>query len=91
MIGISSSLIWSKTLRELIFNPCGEVWRAQLVKSTHLTSRLVSLESFLSLRSVQDAKYSGVQKGMGSYRTYSISGKTAGFIPEFAVEELHMQ
>ena len=24
MIGISGSLIWSKTLMELIFNPCGE-------------------------------------------------------------------
>ena len=26
MIGISGSLIWSKTLTELIFNPCGEFW-----------------------------------------------------------------
>ena len=26
VIGISRSLIWSKTLMELIFNPCGEFW-----------------------------------------------------------------
>ena len=24
VIGISGSLVWSKTLMELIFNPCGE-------------------------------------------------------------------
>ena len=26
VIGISESLIWSKTLMDLIFNPCGEFW-----------------------------------------------------------------
>ena len=26
VIGFSGSLIWSKTLMELIFNPCGEFW-----------------------------------------------------------------
>ena len=26
VIGISGSLIWSETLMELIFNPCGEFW-----------------------------------------------------------------
>ena len=47
--GISGSLIWSKTLMELIFNPCvkfGDVRRAQLAKSTLLTSTLVSLINF---------------------------------------------
>ena len=48
--GISGSLIWSKTLMELVFNPCGkfrcEVRRAQLAKSTLLTSSLVPLGSF---------------------------------------------
>ena len=41
VIGISGSLIWSKTLMELIFNPVvnfGEVQKAQLAKSTLLTS-----------------------------------------------------
>ena len=48
VIGISGSLIWSKTLMELIFNPVvnfGEVRRAQLAKSTLLTSSLVPLGS----------------------------------------------
>ena len=45
MIGISGSLIWSKTLMELIFNPC-EVRYAQLAKSTLLSSTLVPLGSF---------------------------------------------
>ena len=47
MIGISGFLIWSKTLMELIFNPCDkfrcEVRRVQLAKSTLLTSTLVPL------------------------------------------------
>ena len=49
VIGISGSLIWSKTLMELVFNSCvnfGEVRRAQLAKSTLLTSTLVPLGSF---------------------------------------------
>ena len=40
VIGISGSLIWSKTLMELIFNPCGEIWRAHLAKSTLLSFML---------------------------------------------------
>ena len=31
---------------------------------------------------------SGVRKATGSYRTYSIPGKTATLFPEFAVEDL---
>ena len=31
---------------------------------------------------------SGVQKARGSYCTYSIPGKTAALVPEFAVEDL---
>ena len=49
LIGISGSLIWSKTLMELMFNPVmnfAEVRRAQLAKSTLLTSSLVPLGSF---------------------------------------------
>ena len=33
-------------------------------------------------------KKSGVRKAMGSYRTYSIPGKTTAVIPKFAVEDL---
>ena len=49
VIGISGSLIWSKTLMELKFNLLvnfGEVRRAQLTKSTLLTSTLGPLGSF---------------------------------------------
>ena len=52
---------------ELIFNPWGEFQlsqRAQLAKSTHLTS-------WDLLRSVQMLKRSGVQKATGSYCTYT--------------------
>ena len=37
LIGSSGSLIWSKPLMELMFNPCGKFWwtpEAQLAKST---------------------------------------------------------
>ena len=67
-----------------VVNFC-EVWSAQLVKSTLLTSTLVHLGSF---KFVQMLKREWVRKGTGSYRTYSIPGKTAGLIPEFAVEDL---
>ena len=41
MSGISGSLIWSKTLMELIFNPCGEFQRSpegpvSQIHSSHL-------------------------------------------------------
>ena len=56
MIGISGSLIWSKTLMELIFNPVvnfGEVQRAQLATSTLFTSTMEPLGSF---KACSDAK-----------------------------------
>ena len=49
LIGIFGSLIWWKTLMELILTPVvniSEVRRAQLAKSTLLTSSLVPLGSF---------------------------------------------
>ena len=61
MIGISGSLIWSKTLMELIFNPVvnfGEVRRAQLVKSTLLASTMVPLEYFQIFKDCSDAEES---------------------------------
>ena len=80
---------------ELIFNPFvnfGEVRSALLAKSTLLTSTLVPLGSIRSFKVCSDAKErereSGVRKATGSYRNYSIPGKTAALIPEFAVEEL---
>ena len=58
---------------ELMLTPVvnfGEVWRAQLAKSTLLTSSFVPLGSFRSFKVCSDAKES-VRKAMGSYRTYS--------------------
>ena len=83
MIEISGSLIWSKTLMELIFNPCpvanfGEDRRAQLAKSTLLTSTLVPLGSFQIFKFCSDAKE----------RMRCIPSKTADWVPEFAVEDL---
>ena len=49
VIGISGSLIWSKTLMELIFNlvvNIDEVRRTKLAKSTLFTSTMVLLGSF---------------------------------------------
>ena len=59
MIGISGSLIWSKTLIELIFNLVvifGKVRRAQLAKSSLLTSSLVPLGFLRSFKVCSDAK-----------------------------------
>ena len=50
MIGISGSLIGSKILMELIFNPCGEFQWAQLDKSTLLISTLVPLGYFQNFK-----------------------------------------
>ena len=89
VIGISGSLIWSETLIELIFNPCGEfgeVRRAQLAKPTlHLHAGAPGIFSDL-LRSLQMLKKeSGARKATRSYRTYSSLVKLQ---PEFAVENL---
>ena len=71
MIGISGSLIWSETLMELIFNPVGEVQRAQLAKSNLLISMLVPWDLFRSFKICSDAKERvGVRKARGSYCTY---------------------
>ena len=60
MIGISGSLIWSTTLMKLIFltpvENYGEVRRAQLTKSTILTSTMVPLGLFRSFNVYSDAK-----------------------------------
>ena len=40
------------------------------------------------LSSVQMLKRQWMRKETGSYRTYSISGKTAALVPQFAVEDM---
>ena len=92
VIAISGSLIWSKTLMELIFNPCGEFrWSSEgsvsQIYSPHLHVGALGIFSDL-LRSVQMLKRDWVQKATGSYRTYYIPIKTAALVPEFAVEDL---
>ena len=75
---------------ELIFNPCGEFRLSpdgseSQIHSPHLHVGAPGI--FLDLlRSVQILKR--VQKATGSYRTYSILGKTAALVPEFAVDDL---
>ena len=60
LIGISGSLIWSKTLMELMFNPCGEFRRSPegSVSQIHSPHLLVGAPGIFSdlLRSVQMLK-----------------------------------
>ena len=73
-IGITWSLIWTKTLMKLIFNPCGEFeWSVEgPVSQIHFLHLQVGAPGIFSdlLRSVQMLK-SGVWKAMRSYCTYS--------------------
>ena len=75
VIGISGSLIWSKTLMELIFNPCGEFqWSLEgpfsQNHSPHLYAGAPGI--FLDLlRSIQMLKRVWGAEGNGSYSTYS--------------------
>ena len=81
VIAIFGSLIWSKTLMELIFNPCGEFrWSTEgpvsKIHSPHFHAGAPGIFSDL-LRSVQilerereRERESGVRKTTGSYRTY---------------------
>ena len=89
LIRISGSPIWSKTLVELIFNPCSEFrWspegRDSQIHSSHLQVGAPGIFSDL-LRSVQMLKR---EWGAESYRTYTIPCKTVALIPGFAVEDL---
>ena len=72
VIGISGSLIWSKTLMGLIFNPCGEFrWSSESpVSQIHFPHLIVGVSGIFSvlLRFVQMLKR---ELGAGSYRTYS--------------------
>ena len=63
MTGRFRSLIWSKTLMELIFPVMnfGEIRRAQLAKSTLVTSRLVPLGSFKVCSDAKERRGCGKQ------------------------------
>ena len=65
----------------------GEVRRAQLAKSTLLTSLLVPLESF---KVCLDAKVRAGVKSNGKLPHLSIPRKTASWVHEFAVKDLSL-
>ena len=75
VIGISGTLIWSKTLMELIFNPCSEFrWSPEgPVSQIHSLHLLVGAPGIFPdlLRFVQMLKREWVRKATGIYRTYS--------------------
>ena len=86
------SVIWPKTLMELIFNLCGEFrWCPEgpvsQIHSPHLHIGVPGIFSDL-LRSVQMLKREWCVESNGKLRSYSIPGKTATLVPEFAVEDL---
>ena len=92
MIGISRSLIWSKTLMELIFNTCGEFrWSLEGPVSQmhfpHLHDGAPGI--FLDLlRSVQMLKREWGAESNRKLPHLFMCGKTATLVPEFAVEVL---
>ena len=92
MIGISGSLIWSKTLMELIFNPCGEFrWSPEgqfrQIHSPHLHVDAPGIFSDL-LRYVQILQIKWGAESNGKLPHLYIPSKTATLVPEFAVEDL---
>ena len=92
VIGISGSLIWSKTLMELMFNPYGEFrWSPEgSVSQIHYPDLQVGAPRTFSdlLRSVQMLKRERDMESNGKLPHLFIPSKTAALVPEFAVEEL---
>ena len=92
VIGISGSLIWSKTFMKLIFKPCGEFrWNPEgpvsQIQCPHLRVGASGIFSDL-LRSVQMLKREWGAESNGKLPQISIPSKTAAWVPEFAVEDL---
>ena len=92
MIEISGSLIWSKTLVELIFNPCGEFrWSPEgPVSQIHSPHLRVGAPGFFSdlLGVCSDAKERVGCGNQGKLPHLFIPGKTAALVLEFALEDL---
>ena len=92
VIGISGSLIWSKTLMELIFNSWGEFrWNPEgpvsQIYSPHLLVGVPGIFPAL-LRFVQMLKREWGAESNGKLTHLFIPSKTATYIPEFAMEDL---
>ena len=90
--GIFRSLIWSKSLMEVIFNPCGEFqWSPECpvsqIHSPHLHVGAYGIFSDL-LRSVQMLKREWGAESNGTLPRLFIPSKTANLVPEFAVESM---
>ena len=86
MIGISWSLIWSKTL---ISGPCDEFrWSPEDPVSQIYSPQLHigAPEIFEGL--FRRERENGFRKETGNYFVYSIPAKTAALVPEFAVDDL---
>ena len=89
---IFGSLIWSKTPRELIFNPCDEFrWSPEgpvsQIHSPHLHAGTPGIFSVL-LWFVQMLKREWGAESNGKLPHLFIPSKTATLVPEFAVEDL---
>ena len=92
VIGISGSLIWSKTLMEVIFHPCDEFWWSlegpvSQIHSPHLHVGVPGIFSDLS-RCVHMLKREWGTESNGKLPHLFIPSKTATLVPELAVEHL---
>ena len=92
VIVISGSLIWTRTLMELIFNPCGEFWWSperpvSQIHSPHLHIGAPGIFSDL-LGSVQKLKREWGAESHVKLPHLFIYRKTTTLVPEFAVEYL---
>ena len=94
MIGISGSLIWSKTLIELKFYPCGEFrWSPEgPVSQIHSPQLHTAAHGIFSdlLMYVQMLKRECGTESNGKLPHLFIPSKTAILVPQFAVEALHL-
>ena len=89
VIGISGSLIWSKTLMELIFNPSGEFRQtSEGPVSPSSPPRWCPWVFSDLLSSVQMLKREWGAENNEKLPHLFISSKTATLVPEFTVEDL---
>ena len=68
----------------------GEIRKAQLAKSTLLTSTSCSWDLFISFKVCLDAKERVVAESNGKLPHLLIPSKTATLVPKFAVEDLRL-
>ena len=81
--------MWSKTLMELLFNPCGELWWSPEgpVSQIHFSHLHAGIFSHL-LRTVLMLKGERGAESNGKLPHLFIPRKTAALVVEFAVEDL---